>query len=226
LLASLTEQAHSRRGLRAVARLSLDGPAGSGRAKQILILERPARLRVEVLGFLNQTVAVLVTDGERYQLFRGEDGSLREGPMHPRLLEEIAGVRLSPEEAVEVLLGSPALPEAQRIAGGALLADGVVRVDLGSESDTRARRLEFDRDAQLRRLELADPLEGVLWEAHFDDYRRVGGTRFAHSIELRFPATGARAQLSFREVELNPELSADIFVLDLPARVGERGGQG
>ena len=67
----------SREALQATARLAVDA-AGAGanggdlsfRSKQRMWLERPAQLRVEVLGFLDTTLAVLVTDGERYSLFQ------------------------------------------------------------------------------------------------------------------------------------------------------------
>jgi len=65
LLDAWARAAGERHGLRARARLAVDGADGALhlRGKQILVLERPAYLRVEILGLLNQTVAVLVTDG-------------------------------------------------------------------------------------------------------------------------------------------------------------------
>lgn len=216
LLRSWTERVESRRALRGVVKLALDGPAGSGRAKQLLVLERPARLRVEVLGFLNQTVAVLVTDGRRFQLFRSEDRALEQGDVHPGLLDRISGVRLTPAEAVEVLLGVPPAGGDDGVVGAAQLPDGTIRIDLSRTEARARRRLEFDTAGRLSRIEVQDPQGQALWEARFDDYRPADPAAFAHSVELRFPTTGARAHLSFRDVELNPELPPDIFVLTLP----------
>lgn len=224
LVADLARQARTRHSLRALAHLSLDGPAGSGRAKQVLVLERPARLRVETLGFLDQTVAVLVTDGERYRLFRTQERTLEEGRVHPALLYEVAGVALTAAEAVEVLLGVPAPPLDLLPAGGALLPDGGLRIDLAGARGALQRRLEFDDQQRLRRVEVRDAGR-VLWEARFDEYRPVGAASFAHRVELRFPPTDTRARVSFRHVELNPELPPEVFVLRLPADVA-RGGPG
>ena len=90
-----------RHALRGRARLAVDGGDGAVRlrGKQIVVLERPARLRVEVLGFLNQTVAVLTTDGERFELFRSGDRSYETGAVHPDLLWQEAHLALTPEEA-------------------------------------------------------------------------------------------------------------------------------
>lgn len=225
-LAELREAAGERHALRGVARLSLDGPTGSGRAKQIIVLERPDRLRVEVLGFLNQTAAVLVADGETFHWFQHEDGSVQRGAVTPRLLERVSGLRLTPKEAVDLLLGVPAPERAADMVGGALLPDGGFRVDLRAAGAGRValQQLEFDAEHRLRRVEARGAEGRLLWEARFDDYRRLDGASFAHEIEFRTPTTGARAQLSFREVELNPKLPPDIFVLRLPGRRGARAG--
>ena len=64
LLADWTARAGELRSLRGSARVSLDGARGASFARQLLALERPARLRVEVLGLLNQRIAVLATEGD------------------------------------------------------------------------------------------------------------------------------------------------------------------
>ena len=57
----------------------------------------------------------------------------------------------------------------------------------------------------------------LLLDVRYEDVRPVADTAFAHSIDLDFPTLGTKAQVSFREVELNPELPAALFQLDLPA---------
>jgi hypothetical protein len=73
LIRGWQELTAERRALRGSARLAVDGEAVHVRARQILVVERPSRLRVEIQGLLSQTLAVLVTDGPRYQLFRAQD---------------------------------------------------------------------------------------------------------------------------------------------------------
>ena len=52
LVVGWDEAARQRRGLRARATLAVDATDASFRASQVLVLERPLRLRVEVVGFL------------------------------------------------------------------------------------------------------------------------------------------------------------------------------
>ena len=66
-------------------------------------------MRVEVQGLLSQTVAVLVTDGSRYELFRADDRSYQQRPRASRACSGSRPTSTSrPEEAIDLLLGMPA----------------------------------------------------------------------------------------------------------------------
>jgi hypothetical protein len=217
LLEGLARAGEARHALRAVARLAVDGPAGGGRAKQILLVERPARLRVEILGLLDQRVAVLTTDGAEYRLYRREDGSLTGGAVHDALLWEVAGLAVTPGDAVRLLLGAPAPPEGARLAGGAQLADGRVRLDLRAPERPGTTRVEFDPAGRLVAWSQLDPDETPLQEARFADYRPLGDDAFPYEVELVDHASGAAAKVRYQSVELNPALDPSLFELRLGA---------
>lgn len=218
LLAAWTQAAEARRGLRGRARIAVDASDGSVhlRGKQILVLERPARLRVEILGLLNQTLAVLVTDGDRFELFNARDRSYQTGDVTPGLLWEQAHLALLPEEAIDLLLGAPA-PD-PRLQPKAAFGDGAggVRFDLADTSGAVRRRADFDVEGRLRWLEALDEGGRRLWRAEFRDYARLGEVVFAHTLDLEIDAGGTRAEIRLRDVELNPELPPDIFRLRAP----------
>lgn len=215
LLAALARAGEARRSLRAVARLAVDGPAGGGRARQILLLERPARLRVELLGLLDQRIAVLTTDGVEYRLYRAEDRSLTGGPVHDALLWEVAGLAVTPEQAVRLLLGAPAPPPGARLAAGAQLADGRLRLELRAPDRLETTRLEFDADGRLAGWARLGADGEPLQEARFADYRAIGEDAFPFEVELVDRTTGAAARVRFASVELNPALDPGLFELRL-----------
>ena len=132
VVARWSELVGARSSLRAHARLSVDGEAGRGgdplriRSRQRLSLARPANLRVAMLGPLHTALAVLVTDGSRYQL-RAGDGSRETGAVYGALLWQLTGLDLDPGEAVDLLLGMPPLPEARGPQRSALLPGGGLR---------------------------------------------------------------------------------------------------
>jgi hypothetical protein len=222
LLAAWHAHVAGRDALQATARLAVDAAgAGDGgrdlalRSKQRMWLAKPAQLRVEVLGFLDTTLAVLVTDGERYSLFESQEQRLQEGPVYPELLWDAARLALTPAEAVEVILGAPE-PDAGLVPRAAYLVGDRVRIELADPGGRVRRVVEFGAGGELRRLAQSDEQGGVAWEAQFDDFAEVGGAPFARNVAVRSSEGRTRAELVLRAIELNPEVPPDIFRLRPP----------
>ena len=227
LLAAWGRSAEARHSLRGRAKLAVDGESTGVRVrgKQVLVLERPGRMRVEILGLFNQTLAVLVTDGERFELFRVDDRSFETGPVHPDLLWQEAHIALTPEEAVELLLGAPRADPSLVPVVALGSSDGSIRIDLADVGGSVRRRMGFDAEGRLRWIEAVGDGE-VEWRASFDRYQRVGDIPFAHAISLDVAAGRTHAEISLRDVELNPELSPELFRLQLPSLDGSDTGEG
>src|SRR4030095_3889418 len=185
------------------------------RSKQRLWLAQPAQLRVEVLGFLDTTLAVLVTDGDRYSLFDSQDQHFEEGPVYPELLADAAHLALTPAEAVEVILGAPE-PDAGLERGPAYLVGERIRIELTDPGGRVRRVVEFGAGGELRRLAPSDEAGGVAWEALCDDFAEIGGAPFARDVALRSDSGSSRAEIVLRQVVLNPQVPADIFSLRPP----------
>ena len=221
LLDDWVERASHRQRLRGLARLAIDRNDGSVqlRGKQLLILERPSRLRVEILGFLNQSLAVIATDGVGFEVYRAEDQSYEAGEVDEHLLWNEAGIDLSPEEAVAVLLGAPISEPMPAPANAVRDGDGRIRIDLADALGIVVQRATFDPAGHLREFEVLDNSGAAVWAAQFGEYRDVGGVAFAHSIGLDVRSGKTRAEISFRKVELNPDLPPGLFRLS-PSREG------
>jgi outer membrane lipoprotein-sorting protein len=52
---------------------------------------------------------------------------------------------------------------------------------------------------------------GVRYEVVFKDYRKVGGVLFPYRIFAKFPAQGSAAIIEYTDIELNGEVSPDVF---------------
>jgi hypothetical protein len=218
LLAALSSQREARQAIRASARVSMSGQRGGSFARQLLLVERPARLRVEVMGLVGQRVMVLATDGERYDLYRSETGDIERGEIHPGILHEVAGVPLTPEQAVILLLGAPdaMLPAAPADEAHAF-ADGALRLAWRTPAGLH-HVLVLDAHHRVRHYGLRSQRGRDLLRVEYDDYRPLDGVPFAHRVDFDFPEADARAEVSFRSVELNPVLPDELFRLALPER--------
>jgi hypothetical protein len=194
-LAQWEEAARDRHSLRGRARLAVDGDDGE------------VRIRGK-------------TDGERFEIFRSGARSYETGTVHPALLWQEAHLALTPEEAIEVLLGAPA-PGAGLVPARAVdVGEGLIRMDLVDAKRRVRRRAAFDAASRLREFEVVGDDGAVLWRAQFGDYASVGGVPFAHTIVLDVTAGVTHVEISLRDVELNPELPPDIFRLRAPAGTG------
>jgi hypothetical protein len=215
LLRGLYRTADARKGLRGQARFSLDAPDLRFRRPQRMALQRPARVRVEVLAFLGQVAAVLAIDGSEYQFLDNSTLALQEGRVTPDLLWRVARIDLSAVEVVEIVLGAP-LPAAGLSRGPAWQGpEGQIAIDFRDDDGRTRQRFQFDPEGRLEQIRSVDAAGESIWTVDYGDYRPVGAGAgaFAHQIELSFPRVEARSKFSFTAVELNPELSDTLFRL-------------
>jgi hypothetical protein len=209
-LAALRALAAERTGLRANARSRSESLDGGSFTSQLLLAQRPASLRIEVIGLLQQRILVLATDGARYELYRAEGGLREAGPVHPGVLEEAAGLPVTPEAAVGLLLAAPRAPEGLPLRA---TENGAGELALHWPEET----LAFDAEGRLAALQFRPDGRDVL-RARWSDWRDTPRGAFPHRLEVELPEAGARLALELRQVELDPALPPELFRLGLGSR--------
>lgn len=200
-VAAVSAQADTRQRLRAVGQLRVESPDGSASVREVVLAERPARLRLESLNVLGQAATLLVTDGERFAFFDGK--RLEDGAAEPEILRRRLGLALAPAEAVRALLVAPLAAEWPPSA--ILGRDGEREVRLPAQS------LRFAPGGELAAIAALDERGEVRWLAEYAEWRDVPGGRYPFSLVLSFPETQLRAELELTEVELNPSLDPSLF---------------
>ena len=220
------EATATRNALRGSARVSLVGPDFKLNRPQNIVIERPARLRFEVIGLFEQLAAVLVSDGLHYGFYDAATGEMEQGPLTPTILWDLARVDVGVGEAVGLLLGAPRPPsgggraavwqEADERIGLAFARAGALRSGACGEPVERGwtdpacfggsnslreggDAFVFDRDGRLAELRAFDP-DGVLrYRARFEEYRSLGDG----AVQGEFPnlvtieSAGARSEARF-----------------------------
>lgn len=194
------ERGLARRGLRAYGRIRVESPEGKGRWREVVLVERPDRLRLETLNFLGQTQTLLVSDGDEYSFYDGR--ALESGAADDEILRDRLGFDISARDAIAVLLAAPPL------AGESpqqIFADGGERV-----VEFEMQRVRFAPDGRLLGVERLDPRGETIWSAEFADFRD-DASAFPMELALAFPRTGFRVALELEDVELNPDLDRALF---------------
>ena len=225
LLEGLSAQAPMRKALQGAARLSIDAKDLSFNRPQRMAVEKPGRLRVEVLGLFDQVAALVVTRDRSFQFFDARTGRIEEGPVDPEILWRVARIDLSPEEAVGLILGSPSGQKAFRVAEAMAFPDGRIAFSRVDSQGIPRERYVFDEVGRLVEIQRVSESGGLIWRARYSDFRTVersGGETisFAFDVRLDFPRVEAQAKLAFRQVRLPDTLPDALF--ELPRRSGTR----
>jgi hypothetical protein len=197
VLRNYLELVEARSALRGSARVLLEGPDFKLNRPQRILVERPARIRFEVIGLFDQLAAILATDGRRFDFYEASDGRVLRGRVTPALLWELAQIDLDIPEVVGLLLGAPRPSSGLARAAVWLQPDGgLVLVfawpgnasDLKCTEDPAVSLLDadcfvsvdaldaggemflFDVDGRLAEVRGLDPGGVIRFRATFEDY--------------------------------------------------------
>lgn len=209
--------------VRAEARVDTRGHEGRVRGTVMMFLERPDRVRFDVLTQFG-AAAVLTSDGERFQLADLRENRFLEGPTCPSNIARLLGVSLEGSEVARFLMGdTPRLAPAE----ASMVCEGDGYTVTLRARDGRHQELSFlvpssDRNAppgqqrlRLVRSELFDATGATVWRVRYDDYRSVRDG--AEQVELPFVVHfederhDADTLVRFREITLNVSVPAGAF---------------
>jgi hypothetical protein len=212
IFAALAARRSAVHSLRAWARLSYASPEESRRVKQLLVAERPDRLRMELFSPFGAVFVLATADGALAAYARDE-ATVYRGAASPANLERYTQVDLPVDTAVDLLLGTPPLDEA---AGGVVSADdGAVKLwqegrggTVATWFTTALEPVRYERHAVDGR---------VLLRTSFADYAPVDGLRIPMQLGIELPPSQRRIDIALSEPEVNPLLPEAVFALQTPA---------
>jgi outer membrane biogenesis lipoprotein LolB len=180
--------------------------------QQFMLLEKPDRLRVDVLSLFSQLALQLTVDQGELQVFLNTTvpGQFYRGPASDELLARFTRLPLAASELVRLLLYDPPQSEYQTIRVEMGEDRYLLRLTLGD----REQQFLFDDQLQLRRclyLRSAEPLLIV-------DYAKIDeADAFPRRIQIEMPVQQTRVTLNLTEVRLNQPAKAGRFKLSPPA---------
>ena len=202
----------SGRSVRAMARLSYTSPEESRKAKQLVIAERPDRLRFEIFSPFGAVFVLTASDGTLAAWARDESTVYR-GSASPENLQRYAQVDLPVATAVDLLLGTPPL----RTDPDSVVTDDDGAVELWQESGRAVQVAWLTRDLEPLRYEQRAADGRVLLRATFGQYATVDGMRVPTQLGIEMPSDQRRLDITFSETEVNPPLPDAVFALETPA---------
>jgi len=201
--------------VRGEARVRVETPGGSGTITQLVLAERPDRLRLDALDFFGNPAAALVADGGRFALLDLREGVFYRGAATPENLARLLPLPIPARELVLLLCGAvPVAGVASAIEPG----DGVLQLTL--EEEDRVQRLDVGAGAAVHRSTVRDRAgsrpASARYDVAFDHFEERGGRPFPGDVRLDAPAAGVRLRLTWKEIEVNGVLPEGSFTLAPP----------
>jgi len=208
VLAATTGQVNSLDGAATVS-LTVNGKYLS--SQQFLLLEKPDRLRTDVLTGFGQLILQLTSDGDELSVFTNTTvpGRFYRGPATTENLVRFTRIPLATKDMVRLLLYDPPLIGYQQ--SEVLLDGGELLLQMSNPEITQ--ELLFDPQLQLvacRYFSEGEEFLEVLYEKI--DKKKL----FPKTIRLNIAAEGTAAAIKFSELQLNVEIPPERFRLKKP----------
>jgi outer membrane lipoprotein-sorting protein len=214
ILARLAERAAAVRSLSGMLSLEVWRGDERVRLRQLLLVVRPDKVRVDTLSPFDQPLAMMASDGQTLTIYSLEQKRYEQGPATAANLSRLLRLPLSGEELTAVLAGGVPIP-----AG--------VTPTLGWDAEMGAHVLEFIDGRRRQRVAL-DPaawrlVELRAWDgetpryvARFGDYDGEGPTAVPRRMRFEVPAEALRVDARFEDHTLNVSPPPDAFTIPAP----------
>lgn len=202
--------------LKAIAKIKVESPDETFSVKELIIAQKPNRLRLETLSPLGQPGFYAATDGKDLFLFAPSENTYYHGGATPRNLALIIPLKLGLEEMVSIIMGCvPLIDFNNEHLGCAVNKDGyAMQFEENNERTTQVLTLSRD-DLRVMASETYDGGE-LSCSITYDDYAMAGNIAFPGTITVSLPSEQTTVRISYKKVEFLPEVDSSHFRLIVP----------
>jgi outer membrane lipoprotein-sorting protein len=220
VLTGLKARNESLKSLKGFATVRYGAGIFSGRGEAAFLTESPNRARIDALTDFGVSQSQLALSDDRLTVFWPSASQFFEGEASPERLAAYAGVGLSPDVLVGILLGKIPLGDREDDSWRVTLSDaGDYRVK-GEGLEVTAQEIGGEFVPQSYTVFSAEgrPVYRVSFEGYSKDGRPVN---FADRVTARMwkegeSRTKARIDVVYRDLEINPKVDPKVFELNIP----------
>ncbi len=216
LIGNLDRRADSIRTFRALAAMKYVDGTEKLAVKQVVVVERPDHLRIEMMGAFG--VAVLIAaDGKTLRAYHRGERTFYSGKATQQNFARFARMQLDLSEVADLLIGIP--PRKSRVGTPTMRferPEGLWRVATTSASGDTVT-VWFDPDGLMPTKSTEVDREGrVKYAASYLDYQTVAGVAMPARVRFEIPAQGAQVELRYSNLAVNATLEPNLFKFEAP----------
>ena len=219
VLVQLSEQTSKINTIKSLWRVSIEEGESRSTLRQIIVAERPRRVRMEYLP-LRAALAlqVLVLRDSDFTFLDVNAKRAYSGAVGSRTLQRLLGIPLQPEQLTALLVGRIDV-DALALRGETI---GIVRdLEHGrmylTVGDAREVYRLASTDLSLEQVEFWDPFsEELLMQVDYISYDSVKGIKVQTTIEMQLPLSDLSFLMRRSSLTLNTELKEGVFEVTIP----------
>lgn len=205
--------------IRAQAKVTVNLGKNRFTLEELIIVKKPASLRVEAFSPIGQALLYLTTDGKLLEALVPAENRLYRGEANAKNLSPFFSFPAEARKLIPLIVGDVDWSDDERLATHYSQRDKAYIVEEDTpEGSRRIFWIDPLHFAPLRATEL-DKLGDPRWEVLFANFRKRKGIHFPMDIEFRIPPSQRRIRLHLLEWEINPSLGEGTFRLDVPKGV-------
>jgi len=207
--------------LRAMAKISIRSSRGNYQAKQIVILRRPASLRLETLGFIGNPSLYLLAHRDHLILYSPYEKKFVRGKAVAANIFKLAGLPLTVGEVLDLLSGGvPSLSDSSRAILAYHAGEDLYWLQIFLDNGRPYQRTWIGaEDLAPKGYQLYDSLGKVYLMAEYENYNLLNGYLFPYKVKIHLPQEKVYIELTYQEVSLNQGVPASLFQLPVPPNV-------
>ena len=207
------------RSIRALARVTINLGENRFRLEELIIVKKPASLRVEALSLIGQPLLYLATDGEAFEILIPGENRFYRGTAALKHLSTLFPFCRGIREIVPLIVGETSWADNERLAAQFSQRDKLYIVEENTpEGSRRIFWINPFHFALVRAAEL-NHQQNPQWEVLFANFKKRDGILFPRDIEFRSSSSGDRMKMHLLEWEINPSFGKETFRLDAPKGV-------
>lgn len=201
--------------LKGDGKLGVDAPQGKGSVTLFVAVTHPSNIHLEQLDFFGRPQGVLVTDGERFGLYNGQDAKYYRGPASPANLGRFLPVVMPPAELAALLLGrAPRIPAESS--------------EMTFDDKGGVFVLTLKRGAIVQTVHVKPPTYRVVkssvvglkaYDVEFDDIGVYGAVSIPKKAKLVAASAKTTVELTYKEITINEPPDLTLFDMSPPEGV-------
>lgn len=196
-----------------LAKVKVQAPLNAMNGTQVVLAEKPNRLRTETLSPFGTPLLLLAADGENLVVSLPAQNLYYIGPATPENLGLFVNIPMELSDLVNVLLYQPSLIEAWQEEAFTLKEGGWLLIRRGT---SKRQELVFDQMHKLVEMSYFDNNDLVV-KVNYDRFaKQTMGGDYPEQLTLVLPAKHATISLEFTDVGTNGHLRPGIFELTPP----------